>query len=56
MTTVLEGMNLSFWSRIRTEKFKVFAGEEGSYTTYDINRQPITNPATQSPPIDPISW
>lgn len=53
--TVLEGMNLAFGAEYRTENFIVFAGEEGSYTTYDVNRQPITNPATQSPPIDPIS-
>jgi iron complex outermembrane receptor protein len=53
--TVLEGMNLAFGAEYRTEQFIIFAGQEGSYTTYDINRQPITNPATQSPPIDPIS-
>ncbi|TDD97447.1 TonB-dependent receptor [Flavobacterium cellulosilyticum] len=53
--TVLEGMNIAFGAEYRTEEFKIFAGEEGSYTTYDTNRQPITNPATQSPPIDPIS-
>ena len=53
--TVLEGMNLAFGAEYRTEKFIVFAGEEGAYTTYDTNRQPITNPETQSPPIDPIS-
>lgn len=54
-STVLKGMNLAFGAEFRTENFIVFAGEQGSYTTYDINRQPITNPATQSPPIDPIS-
>lgn len=54
-STVLEGMNLAFGAEYRTENFIVFAGEQGAYTTYDINRQPITNPATQSPPIDPIS-
>jgi iron complex outermembrane receptor protein len=53
--SVLEGMNLAFGAEFRTENFIVFAGEEGAYTTYDINRQPITNPATQSPPIDPVS-
>jgi iron complex outermembrane receptor protein len=53
--TVLKGMNLAFGAEFRTENFIVFAGEQGSYTTYDINRQPITNPATQTPPIDPVS-
>lgn len=53
--TVLEGMNLAFGAEYRTENFIVFAGEEGSYSTYDTDRQVITNPTTQSPPIDPIS-
>ena len=53
--TVLEGMNLAFGAEYRTEQFIIFAGQEGSYTTYDANRQPITNPATQSPPTDPVS-
>lgn len=52
---VLNGLNLAFGAEYRTENFIVFAGQEGSYTTYDTNSQPITNPATQSPPIDPIS-
>ena len=51
--SVLEGMNLAFGAEYRTENFIVFAGEEGAYTTYDVNRQPITNPATQSPPTIP---
>ena len=50
--SVLQGMNLAFGAEYRTENFIVFAGEEGAYTTYDTDRQPITNPATQSPPID----
>jgi iron complex outermembrane receptor protein len=53
--TVLSGMNLAFGAEFRSENFIVFAGEQGAYTTYDVNRQPITNPATQSPPIDPVS-
>ena len=53
--TVLEGMNLAFGAEYRTEQFIIFTGQEGSYTTYDTNGQPITNPATQSPPIDPVS-
>jgi iron complex outermembrane receptor protein len=53
--TVLNGMNLAFGAEYRIEEYSIFAGQEGSYTTYDINRLPITNPLTQSPPIDPIS-
>jgi iron complex outermembrane receptor protein len=55
--TVLKGMNLAFGAEFRTEKFEIFAGEEGSYTTYDTSpsRRPIIDPTTQSVPIDPIS-
>lgn len=54
-SSVLAGMNLAFGAEFRTEKFNIFAGEQGSYATYDTNGFPITNPATQSAPIDPIS-
>lgn len=53
--SVLKGMNLAFGAEFRTEKFNIFAGEPGSYATYDTDGFPITNPATQSAPIDPIS-
>jgi iron complex outermembrane receptor protein len=53
--SVLNGMNLAFGTEFRTEQFSIFAGEEGSYATYDTAGRPITNPATQSAPIDPIS-
>ncbi|GAA6769888.1 TonB-dependent receptor [Flavobacterium sp. CGRL2] len=52
---VLSGLNIAFGTEFRVEKFEIFAGEEGSYTTYDTNGQPITDPTTQSAPIDPIS-
>lgn len=54
-SSVLNGMNLAFGAEFRTEKFTIFAGETGSYATYDTNGRPITDPATQSAPIDPIS-
>ncbi len=38
---VLDGMNLAFGAEYRTENFKIFAGEEGSYATYDINGVPV---------------
>ena len=52
---VMSGFNIAFGTEFRVEQFKIFAGEEGSYTTYDTNGQPITDPTTQSAPIDPIS-
>ena len=33
----LEGLNIAFGAEYRTENFEIFAGEEGSYTTYDSN-------------------
>jgi iron complex outermembrane receptor protein len=54
-SAVLKGMNLAFGAEFRTEKFTIFAGELGSYATYDTEGRPITDPATQSAPIDPIS-
>ena len=53
--SVLNGMNLAFGAEFRTEQFSIFAGEEGSYSTYDTAGRPITNPATQTAPTDPIS-
>jgi iron complex outermembrane recepter protein len=53
--TVMDGLNIAFGSEFRAEKFKIFAGEEGSYATYDTNGVPITNPSTQTAPLDPIS-
>ncbi|MEO8517066.1 MAG: TonB-dependent receptor, partial [Flavobacterium sp.] len=48
-------MNLAFGAEYRTERFNIFAGEEGSYATYDTNHIPITDPTTQTAPTDPIS-
>lgn len=53
--SVLQGMNLAFGAEFRAENFNIFAGEEGSYATYDTAGKPITNPATQTAPRDPIS-
>ncbi len=52
---ILSGLNIAFGAEFRVEQFKIFAGEEGSYATYDTNGKPITSPTTQSAPIDPIS-
>ncbi|PKA84075.1 iron complex outermembrane receptor protein [Ulvibacter sp. MAR_2010_11] len=52
---VLSGMNLAFGAEYRTERFIIFAGEAGSYGTFDVNGVLITNPADQEQPTDPDS-
>lgn len=46
---IASGLNLAFGTEYRTENFNIYAGEVGSYATYDINGLPITNPALQTP-------
>ncbi len=48
----LEGLNLAFGLEYRTENFQIFAGEEGSYSQYDVNGFAITNPDFQIPAMD----
>lgn len=50
---VLEGMNLAFGAEYRTENFIIFAGEEGSWGTYDVNGLLIIDPANQTQPTEP---
>ena len=52
---VLEGFNIAFGAEHRMEKFKIFAGEQASYATYDVNGAVVTNPLTQTIPLDPIT-
>lgn len=52
---ILYGMNLAFGAEYRTENFIIFAGEEGSWGTYDVNGLLITDPANQVQPTDPDS-
>jgi len=54
-SSVLNGMNIAFGAEFRTENFNIFAGEEGSYSTYDTNGRVIIDPATQTAPTDPIT-
>ena len=51
---VLSGMNLAFGLEYRTENFEIFAGEAGSYGTFDVNGILITDPK-QELPVDPIT-
>ena len=48
----MAGINLAFGAEYRTENFQIFAGEEGSYATYDTNGLAIVRP-DQVIPIDP---
>lgn len=52
---MLEGVNFAFGAEYRTENFEIFAGEEASYATYDVDGIPITNPDTQMQPEDPVT-
>ncbi len=52
---MLEGVNFAFGAEYRTENFEIFAGEEASYATYDVDGIPITNPDIQMQPIDPVT-
>ncbi|MCV6631003.1 MAG: TonB-dependent receptor [Flavobacteriaceae bacterium] len=55
MKDVLVGFNLAMGAEYRIEKYQIFAGEAGSYATFDTNGNIITNPAVQLAPTDPIS-
>lgn len=50
---VMKGLNLAFGAEYRVEMFKIFAGEIGSYATYDTNGIVITDPSTQFAPLAP---
>ncbi|MDH7445803.1 TonB-dependent receptor [Aquimarina sp. 2201CG14-23] len=52
---ISKGLNIAFGGEYRTENFIIFAGEEGSYATYDVNGLAITDPANQTQPTDPDS-
>lgn len=49
---IASGLNFAFGTEYRTENFNIFAGQEASYATYDINGIAITNPALQTPYTD----
>ena len=52
---ILSGMNIAFGAEYRTENFSIFAGEEGSYGTFDTTGRLIIDPSAQMQPIDPES-
>ncbi|MCK0157844.1 TonB-dependent receptor [Cellulophaga sp. F20128] len=45
---IAAGLNVAYGFEFRTENFGIFSGEESSYSLYDENGVPITNPATQT--------
>ena len=42
---VLSGLNVAFGAEHRAENYSIIAGELPSYAQYDVNGDPITNPA-----------
>ncbi len=40
---VFEGFNAAFGAEYKVEKYEIIAGEESSYTSYDINGNPVTS-------------
>ncbi len=53
--SVMSGFNLAFGAEYRTENFKIFKGEEGSYGTFDVDGRIIVDPNTQMQPTDPVT-
>ncbi|MEN8891081.1 MAG: TonB-dependent receptor [Wenyingzhuangia sp.] len=40
---VLEGLNIAFGAEYKVENFEIYAGEEASYTSYDVNGNIVTS-------------
>lgn len=40
---IFEGFNVAFGAEYKVEKYEIIAGEEASYTSYDINGNPINS-------------
>ena len=49
---IASGVNFAFGMEYRTENFEIFAGEEASYSLYDINGLAISNPELQDVAVD----
>lgn len=48
---VMSGLNIAYGAEFRIENYQIFAGDEGSYATYDTAGQVITS-ASQVAPVD----
>ncbi|MGW9683989.1 TonB-dependent receptor domain-containing protein [Flagellimonas sp. 2504JD1-5] len=40
---IFEGFNVAFGAEYKVEKYEIIAGEESSYTSYDINGNPVNS-------------
>ncbi|MEX0272783.1 MAG: TonB-dependent receptor, partial [Flavobacteriaceae bacterium] len=40
---IFNGLNAAFGAEYKVEKYEIIAGEEASYTSYDINGNPVTS-------------
>ncbi len=40
---IFEGFNMAFGAEYKVEKYEIVAGEESSYTSYDINGNPVNS-------------
>ncbi|TXN38452.1 TonB-dependent receptor [Flagellimonas hymeniacidonis] len=40
---IFEGFNMAFGAEYKVEKYEIVAGEEASYTSYDINGNPVNS-------------
>ena len=40
---IFEGFNAAFGAEYKVEKYEIIAGEESSYTSYDINGNPVNS-------------
>jgi iron complex outermembrane receptor protein len=49
---IAKGLNMAFGAEFRAETFSIFAGEAGSYETYDASGNIITDPASQTPYVN----
>lgn len=45
---IFEGFNVAFGAEYRVENYQLIAGEEASYTAYDINGEPVTQTTPDS--------
>lgn len=45
---LLHGLNVAFGAEHRAENYEITAGELASYAQYDVNGDPITNPAQET--------
>ncbi|NQZ45393.1 MAG: TonB-dependent receptor [Flavobacteriaceae bacterium] len=40
---IFEGLNVAFGAEYKVERFQIFSGEENSYTSFDVNGNPVNS-------------